>query len=171
MSGYHAVAVRGQVDAAELIRAVYARQVGAFEMRSGEDGFPWGRDDEAAYAHVDGWSLLFGGLPFGFGEEDETAELETLSRGRTLARWVVERTVGGVGFDLYADGRIVRAFMQTEGEVDRAEGEPVEGEPEGGLEAADPFEVDEWTVVRVIERHVLPWERMSEADYQVYTFR
>lgn len=171
MSGYHAVAVQGQVDAAELIRAVYARQVGEFVMRSGEDGFPWGRDDEAAFAHVDGWSLLFGGVPFDLDGDDETAELAALSRGRTLVRWLVERTVGGVGLDLYADGKIVRGFVLTEGEVERAEGEPIEGEPEGGLEEVDPYELDEWMVVSVIERHVLPWDRMAQVDYQVYTFR
>jgi hypothetical protein len=171
MSGYHAVAVRGQVDAAELIRAVYARRAGTFVTRSGEDGFPWGRDDNAAYAHVDGWTLLFGGLPPGLGDAEETAELETLSRGRTLVRWLVERTVGGVGFDLYADGALVRGFLLTEGEIERSDGEPVQGEPAGGLDEVDPYELDEWTVVGVIERHVLPWDRMAQADYQVYTFR
>lgn len=170
MSGYHAVAVQGQVKLEDLVGIVYQAEAVNPVAVDGEDGFPWGMDgDRAAAAHVGGWTVLAGSLPAELFSDEEAEHLAGLSRGRTLVRWFTEDTVGGIGLDVYENGARVRSFYRAEGEVLRAEGSPLEGEPEGGLEAADPFEVGEWEMVAVVERHALSWERMGEAEYQMYT--
>jgi hypothetical protein len=171
MSGYHVVAVEGQADPETMIRLVYGREAGGDPVAvDGEDGFPWGLDsDTVAVGHVRGWTLLCGALPPWLGSDDEAQALTRLSRRRRLVRWLTESTVGGVGFDVYVDGTPLRSFMFIEGEVTTSVGEPLEEEPEDGFHATPPFGLDEWEVVRVIERTVMPWEQMAEAQYQLYT--
>lgn len=170
MSGYHVVAVEGQADPETLIRVVYGREAGDPVTVDGEDGFPWGRDsDTAAVGHVRGWTLLCGSLPPLLDSDDEAAAFAQLSRRRRLVRWLTESTVGGVGFDVYVDGTPIRSFMFIEGAVTNSVGEPLEEEPEDGFHATPPFGLDAWEVVRVIEKYVMPWEQMAEAQYQLYT--
>jgi hypothetical protein len=171
MSGYHAVAVDGEIAPEILIRAVYGLDAGASVEPRGTGHFPWGADaGTAGVAVVGGWNLVCGDFPASFGSDEEAAALAELSRGRRLFRWAVEDASGSVGFDQITDGEHQRGFWSVEGEVVSSIGSPLDGEPEGGLEEAEQSEVDEWTVVGLLEPHLGPWDPIGSAEYRMYGF-
>lgn len=172
MSGYHAVAVQGRMDAADLIRAVYGPGVRTTPSAAGPGEFP-GRDTTAGTAIVGeaaGWTIVCGGYPPDMVTDDEAARLADLSHGRTVLRWATESVTGAEALDLFAGGELRRRFWQMEGEVTGSEGDPVDGEPPGGLDQLEPWDVDEWKLVDVVEAHVAPWDELAEADYTRYAF-
>jgi len=171
MGGFHAVAVEGDLEADALIRAVYGlgdevalkpRGTGEFEHTA--------EDRTAGVAQVAGWTVMWGSFPASFGSVDEFPGLAQLSRERRLFRWAEERVSGSVVLDYFADGGHLRNFWSIEGEVAEAEGPPLEGEPEGGFEEADPSEIEIRSIVAVLERYIAPWDTIGAAEYQIFSF-
>jgi len=171
MSGYHAVAVDGEIAPETLIRAVYGLDARASIEPRGTGEFPWGAaPGTAGVARAGGWTIVGGDLPPALGSDGESASLAELSRGRRLFRWVVANASGSVGLDQFTDGEHQRSFWSVEGEVVNSGGSPLAGEPEGGLEEADQGEVDERTIVGILEPHIGPWEVIGTAEYRMFSF-
>lgn len=168
MGGYHAVAVRGDVSAETLVRAVYLGDGDRVE-RWGSGSLPdTGRAGTVGVSAISGWTVAFGPTPETLGSEEDAATLAGLSRGGSAFRWLMQDASGAVGIDLFTDGVHRRGFLSAEGEVEAAHGEPLGGEPPGGLEKMDLTYVDEWTIVEVMEAHVVPWYELAQAEYRLF---
>ncbi|HKP76194.1 MAG TPA: hypothetical protein VJT67_11765 [Longimicrobiaceae bacterium] len=171
MGGFHAVVVDGDLEPDVLIRSVYGLGADAALQPRGTSEFEHTAEDRTAgVGHVAGWTVLWGGFPESFGGVDEFPGLAQLSRERRLFRWAEERVSGSVVLDYFADGMHLRNFWSVEGEVTEADGPPLEGEPESGFEEADQSEVDIWSIVAVLERYIAPWDTISGAEYQMFSF-
>ncbi|HEX2077441.1 MAG TPA: hypothetical protein VHG08_07015 [Longimicrobium sp.] len=173
MSGYHAVAVKGRHDPADVIRAVYGVRTGEPVEAAGTGEFPsdGAQPATAVAGQVEGWTVVCGDFPPDMNDDAETARLAELSRGGTAARWATESASGALALDLFAGGQHQRHFFLVEGEVEGSTGEPLQGEPSGGLHETDPFELDEWTLVEVVEAHVAPWDAIAQAEYTRFRFQ
>jgi hypothetical protein len=173
MSGYHAVAVKGGPDAVEVIRTVY--EVGDRDPveRSGTGEFPgYGAEPGTAIAaRVAGWTVVCGDVPVHMLEDDETARLADLSRDRVVVRWATESVTGAIGLDVFDNGEHRRGFWQMEGEVSRNVGAPLPGEPPGGFQGLEPYDMDEWKIVEVMEPYVASWDELAQAEYERFQFR
>lgn len=173
MSGYHALAVRGELDAADVIRRVYGLGADDTIEPAGTGEFPghFADPESAIAARVAGWTVVCGDYPPDMLDDGETARLAELSRGRKVVRWATQSVTGAVGLDVFDDGAHRRSFWQMEGEVERDLGEPLPGEPAGGFQALDPFDRDEWKIVEAVQRQAASWDEMAEPEYTRFDFR
>jgi hypothetical protein len=171
MAGYHAVAARGTIDPATLIRAVYGLDDAAPVRPNGAGELPWNAGQgTAGVAHVLGWTVAVGGFPADMLDDDELSRLARVSMPGELIRWATEDASGTVGLDRFVNGAHVRGFLSVEGDIAASAGEPLDGEPEGGLEQTESWDRDEWLIVSVVERYAVPWDEIAQAEFQLFQF-
>jgi len=112
-----------------------------------------------AVATVDGWTSLWGP----FLTADQKA-MELISKEGPVLTLMLEGSSGTYAFEYFRDGSRVRARMEQGGEVLSEEGGPLPEE----LEASRDSRTGEQTLLKLMEKLTIPFDRLPGVDYKVY---
>jgi hypothetical protein len=94
--------------------------------------------------------------------------LSGLSVGTKVLHWATDSASGGDGLGYLVDGAQRRSWWMVDGRIVESIGDPLPGEPDGGFDSLEPHDVDEWSIVGVVEALVDSWERLLAAEYRVF---
>jgi hypothetical protein len=113
----------------------------------------------AAVARVEGWTSIWGPLLVA-----DSDALSRLSDGGAVLTLMLEGASGTAGFEWFRDGILLRRWFVQEGNIIADEGEPLLEEAEAATE------IDEYRVLFLLQRLVLPLSVLGDAQYTLYRF-
>ncbi len=120
------------------------------DSRSAQDQSCIGRE-EIGIIEENGWGLIFADSA-SFFQEDALEFLKSASYGRVVFMWLTQSTCGGIWFELWKDGKLIRKWIEVEGTVVENFGPTIPQESEGVFSGTPLNEdLDEWSVIELAE--------------------
>jgi hypothetical protein len=127
-------------------------------------------DEEFGIAVISGWGVIFSDVG-PFLEKEYTDYLSEISKDKKLFYWLTESASGGLWFEYFINGTLIRKWVEIEGEVAVNYGQELPEEP-SGLFTSDydeEEERDEWALFDLAEKLTgISTDIMFDGQYNVY---
>ena len=118
---------------------------------------------------VENWGIIFSEVD-PFFQKDFNEIFSKISKNKKMFTWLIESSSGGLWFDFFNNGQLIRKWIQVEGEVAVNMGDELPEEPKGYFnEEFTEEERDEWSILALAEKITgISEDIMFDGKYNIY---
>jgi hypothetical protein len=118
---------------------------------------------------VGSWGVLFSEVD-PFFQKDFTESFSKISKNKKIFTWLTESASGGLWFEFFNNGKLIRKWVEVEGEVAVNIGDALPEEPkEFFTEDEGNEERDEWSILALSEKITgVTEDIMFDGKYNIY---